>query len=71
MADKKYGYLGSTHSREIGMRVTGNNLTDEHYAIVHAKCVVCKDKLMRALDDYNFEFPQTLVTEITYSDRRG
>lgn len=71
MADKKYGYLGSTYSREIDMRVVGKNLTDEQYAIVLAMCVEFKDKLMRTLDDYNFEYPQTLETEITYSDRRG
>lgn len=34
-------------------------------------CVEFKDKLMDALDDYNFDFPQSLETEITYSDRRG
>lgn len=71
MADKKYGFIGSGYSREIDMRVVGKNLTDEQYSIVLAKCVEFKDKLMRELDNYNFEFPQTLETEITYSDRRG
>lgn len=71
MADKKYGYLGPTYSREIDMRVVGKNLTDAQYAVVLSMCVEFKDKLMRALDDYNFEYPQTLETEITYSDRRG
>lgn len=71
MADKKYGYLGSTYSREIDMRVVGKNLTDEQYAIVLAMCVEFKDKLLNALDNYKFEYPQTLETEITYSDRRG
>lgn len=71
MADKKYGKFGSSYSREINMRVVGKNLNDEQYAVVLAKCVEFKDKLLTTLDDYNFEFPQSLETEITYSDRRG
>lgn len=71
MADKKYGKFGSSYNREISMHVVGKNLNDEQYAIVLAKCVDFKDKLMDALDDYNFDFPQSLETEITYSNRRG
>lgn len=71
MADKNYGKIGSGYSREINMRVVGENLNDEQYAVVLAMCVDFKDKLMDALDDYNFDFPQSLETEITYSDRRG
>lgn len=71
MTDKKYGKFGSGYNREIDMRVVGTNLTDEQYAVVLAMCVEFKDKLLNTLDNYNFEFPQTLKAEITYSDRRG
>lgn len=71
MTDKKYGKFGSGCSRDIDMRVVGKNLTDEQYAIVLAMCVEFKDKLLNTLDNYNFEFPQTLETEITYSNRLG
>lgn len=71
MADKKYGKFGSSYSRDINMHVDGKNLNDEQYAVVLAKCVEFRDELMDALDDYNFEFPQSLEAEISYSTRRG
>ena len=71
MADNKYGKFGSSYGREISMHVVGKNLNDEQYEIVLTACNKFKETLMDAVDNVNFEFPQSLETEIKYSTRRG
>lgn len=71
MADKKYGKFGSSYGREISMRVVGKNLNDEQYDIVLTACNKFREALMDAVDGIDFEFPQSLETEINYSTRRG
>lgn len=71
MADNKYGKFGSSYSREISMHIVGKNLNDEQHAIVLDMCNKFKKTLMDAVDDVDFEFPQTLEVELNHSARRG
>lgn len=71
MADKKYGKFGSSYSREIEMHVIGKNLNDEQHEIVLNMCTEIKAKLMEALDNVEFEFPQKVEIELSYSTSRG
>lgn len=71
MADKKYGKFGSSYGREIEMHVTAKNLNDEQHEIVLNMCTEFKGKLMEALDDVEFEFPQKVEIELSYSTSRG
>lgn len=71
MADNKYGKFGSSYSREISMHIVGKNLNNEQYALVLDMCNKFKKTLVDAMDDVDFEFPQTLEVELSHSDRRG
>ena len=71
MADKKYGKFGSSYGREISMAVTGKNLDDDQHEIVLNMCTEFRDKLMEALDDVVFEFPQKVEIELRHETSRG
>ncbi len=71
MADKKYGKFGSSYGREIELHVSGKNLNDEQHAVVLAMCIDFKDRLMNALDNYDFDFPQKVEVDVQYSTSRG
>lgn len=71
MADKKYGKFGSGYSREINMHVSGKNLDDDQHELVLNMCKEFKDKLMEALDDYDFDFPQRVEIDLNYESSRG
>lgn len=71
MADKKYGKFGSSYGREINMQVSGKNLNDEQHEIVLNMCTEFKDKLMEALDDVVFDFPQKVEIDLKFESSRG